>query len=304
MVTAPTADELYASAAKFAQSALDAHHKGEHQRVAIDAGTALEHLTKACLARRSPALLAELKAGPNNWASLALLCGYSEATPTKLRTVGLREARDRAKTFVKSVADESDLALLVDLRDGVVHAAVDVEVEERLLVAFVQQSDAILADMRTPRAFFWAGQLSVVDALLADASDKVAYRVQVKLATAKAASAAKYREIPAEVREFIKGMTPLFDEMKEAIADCPACGAQGVARGDMEVDAEAEADRDGVMYASALLVFTPVTFSCQQCGLRLTSQAELAAAGVPHHWERPELDVSNYLAWDWGEDFG
>jgi hypothetical protein len=42
MVTAPTANELYVSAAKFAQSALDAHHKGDPQRVAIDAGTALE----------------------------------------------------------------------------------------------------------------------------------------------------------------------------------------------------------------------------------------------------------------------
>jgi hypothetical protein len=46
MVTAPTANELYASAAKFAQSALEAHHKGEHQRVAIDAGTALTTLAK------------------------------------------------------------------------------------------------------------------------------------------------------------------------------------------------------------------------------------------------------------------
>jgi hypothetical protein len=57
MVKAPTAEELYASAAKFAQYALDAHHKGDHQRVAMDAGTSLEHLTKACLAKRSPALL-------------------------------------------------------------------------------------------------------------------------------------------------------------------------------------------------------------------------------------------------------
>lgn len=39
MVTAPTVDEFYASAAKFAQSALEAHHRGDHQRAAIDAGT-------------------------------------------------------------------------------------------------------------------------------------------------------------------------------------------------------------------------------------------------------------------------
>ena len=47
--------------------ALGAHYRGDHQRVAGDAGTALEHLTKACLASRSPALLADLKS--NNWAT-------------------------------------------------------------------------------------------------------------------------------------------------------------------------------------------------------------------------------------------
>ena len=153
----------------------EAHHRRDHQRVAIDAGTALEHLTKACLASRSPVLLTELRSGPNNWQSLLLLCGVAEGRPNSLRTVGLREARERAKSFVKSLAPEADLALLIDLRDGVVHTALDEEVEERLLVAFVQQADAILADMSRPREEFWRERLDVVDALLADASDRVAY---------------------------------------------------------------------------------------------------------------------------------
>jgi hypothetical protein len=89
MVSTPTVDELYASAAKFAQSALDAHHKDDHQRVAIDVGTSLEHLTKACLANRSPAFLVELK--PGNWESLAQLCGHSQPHLKQLRTVGLVE---------------------------------------------------------------------------------------------------------------------------------------------------------------------------------------------------------------------
>lgn len=53
------------------------------------------------------------------------------------------------------MASEVDLALLIDLRDGVVHAAVNEEIEERLLVAFVQQADASLADLRRNRADFW-----------------------------------------------------------------------------------------------------------------------------------------------------
>jgi hypothetical protein len=236
MVTAPTARELYASAAKFAQYALGAHHRGDHQQVAIDAGTVLVHLTKACLANRSPALLAELKAGQNNWASLALLSGFPEGEPKQLRTVGLREAHSRLRTFVSSVASETDLALLIDLRDGVVHAAVNDEVEERLLVAFVQQADVMLVDLNKSRSDFWADWLDMVDALVADATDKLKHRVQLKLATAKAAFAEKYSGMSDEMRDAIKKMTPPFDESHEATANCPACGSQSIASGSVRMD--------------------------------------------------------------------
>jgi hypothetical protein len=302
MVTAPTADELYASAAKFAQSALDAHHKGDHQRVAIDAGTALEHLTKACLANRSPALLAELKSGPSNWASLALLSGFPEGEPKQLRTVGLRDAHIRLRTFVSSVASETDLALLINLRDGAVHAALNDEVEERLLVAFVQEAEVMLADLNKSRSDFWADWLDMVDALVADATDKVRHRVQLKLATAKAAFAGKYSGLSDEVRNVIKMMTPSFDERHEAIADCPACGSQSVASGGAKMDTHPHPD--GVSPDWVFLVFAPVTLSCHQCGLRLTSQAVLTAAGVPDEWVLPGLDGVDYVAWDRGEDFG
>ena len=52
-----------------------------------------------------------------------------------LRTISVREALKRADTFFTSPAANIDLKLLIDLRDGVVHAAFDEAVEERLLVA-------------------------------------------------------------------------------------------------------------------------------------------------------------------------
>lgn len=76
--------------------------------------------------------------------------------------------------FVASPASQADLRLLVDLRDGTVHAGQNEQVEERLVVAFIQQADAFLEDLGHNRAAFWAGQLEVVDALLAVASDKTA----------------------------------------------------------------------------------------------------------------------------------
>jgi hypothetical protein len=303
MVTAPTADELYASAAKFAQSAHEAHHKGEHHRVAIDAGTALEHLTKACLARRSPALLTELK--PGNWASLALLCGLPEGRPKQLRTVGLREARERLKTFVTSLASEEDLTLLIDLRDGVVHAALNEEVEERLLVAFVQQAEAMLIDMDTKwRWIFWGEWSGVVDALLADASEKVTHRVQIKLAAAKAAFAEKYGGMSSEIRDLIGKMEPRFsEEWEEATAECPACDSKGVAKGRFWVDEAVDYDKEsGEPWVYGMVKFTPADFSCQVCGLRLTRPAELAAAGVPADLDFPEIDVATFDEYEYRDD--
>ena len=295
MVTAPTANELYVSAAKFAQSALDAHHKGDHQRFAMDAGIALEHLTKACLASRSPALLAELKPGPNSWPSLLLLCGLPEGKPKQVRTVGLRDAHSRLRTFVTSLASEADLALLFDMRDGVVHAALNERVEERVLVAFVQQADAILEDMRKLHGDFWGEWSPMVTALVANASDEIKHRVAVKLAAATAAFKDKYAGMPAEVQKLIVTLEPRFDEIDEAATECPACGSQGVARGKYSVAEEVDYDKEtGEPSVWGMVRFTPDDFSCQLCGLRLVTPAELAAARVPGEWDVPEIDVADF----------
>ena len=181
-------DMFRESARAFAESALRAHHAGDSQRVALDAGMALEHLAKACLCSRSPALLVDLR-GDQNFVHLLRLLQIPEGkSPRPLRTVGLRGALERVARFVTSSASNVDLGTLVDMRDGTVHAAQDNVVEERLLVAFVQYADALLADLGWDRAEFWDGQLAVVDALLADASDKVEHEVAVKVAAASAKS--------------------------------------------------------------------------------------------------------------------
>ena len=74
-----SADAFYASAQQFAVSALEAHHAGNH-RVPLDAGAALELLAKASLARRSPALLAELK-GESSFRSVAGVLGFAAVIP-------------------------------------------------------------------------------------------------------------------------------------------------------------------------------------------------------------------------------
>jgi predicted nuclease with RNAse H fold len=105
-------DALYQSAREFALSALEAHHAGNHRRVPLYAGTALEHLAKASLARRSPALLAELKNDSSIHSVITLLRIEGAGSPASVRTVGLAGALRRVERFVKSKADKSDLVPL------------------------------------------------------------------------------------------------------------------------------------------------------------------------------------------------
>src|ERR1700722_4971309 len=155
-----SSDAFYGSARDFALSALEAHHAGKDRRVPLDAGTALEHLAKACLAERPPALLAELRGDSGINSVMGLLRIRGAAVPAaKIRTVGLTEALARAGRFVRSRADKDDLQLLIDMRNGVVHAATETEVEERILAAFTQQADALLNELGRNRGDFWGGQL-------------------------------------------------------------------------------------------------------------------------------------------------
>ncbi len=198
-----TPDSFYSSARKFARTALIANNERDFRRVAVDAATCLEHLAKACLASRSPGLLVELKNERNFSSLLQLLAIPDRDPPAYLRTVGLQDALVGVEKFVTSPASKNDLLALVEMRDGSIHAARNDEVEERVLIAFIQHVDAILRDLHRDRGTFWDDYAEVVDALLADATDKLAYRVSVKIAAARAQFQKFSQEIPYELMRLI-----------------------------------------------------------------------------------------------------
>jgi hypothetical protein len=291
-----TPEALCNSAMEFAQSALDAHHAHRFRRVAVDAGTALEHLAKASLAKRSPALLTELRS-EGNFASLLVLLGIKGGRPPRrLRTVGLRDALTRARVFVPSQASDDDLQVLGDMRDGTVHAGQGDEVEERLVVAFVRQADAFLEDLKRDRGEFWAGQVGVVDALLAEATDKTARKVAVRIAGARAEFERRYGDGPAEVLNLVRQMaaSSRLDEATERI-QCPACESPGVSIGEHEVEWDSAPGEDRRFRPPRGKVwFDAFTFECSVCGLVLEDDAELVAAGMGVRRLLPDADPSDY----------
>ena len=293
-----SSEAFYGSARDFALSALEAHHAGRNRRVPIDAGTALEHLAKACLAERSPALLAELKGDSGVNSVMGLLRIKGVAVPTaKIRTVGLTEALARAARFVRSKADKDDLQLLIDMRNGVVHAAVDTEVEERMLAAFIQQADALLNELGRNREDFWGGQIPVVDEFLKDASDKVKHRVDVRVAGAAAMLSSRYATEGQAVilaLQAVSKLAPLADDQRHH--KCPVCDSFGVATGTHDVAWEAgdwDKETGEVTNADASVWFSADSFRCPVCGLRLDSQAEIDACFDPV-WEIEDADWRDY----------
>jgi hypothetical protein len=185
--------------------------------------------------------------------------------------------------------------MLTNMRNGIVHAAEDTEVEERILAAFAEQADALLTDLGRHREDFWSGQLAVVDALLKDASDKVEHRVEFRLAAA-AAELERRRATDGEVViSVLRAATPAPLTDTQRLHKCPVCNSSAIATGDHTVHWEA-ADWDketGVTNAAGVVWFSAQAFHCQLCGLHLDSQAEIDKCFDPV-WEIEDADWRDY----------
>lgn len=291
-----TLEGLYGSAVDFARAALDAYHSDDPLRLAIDAGTALEHLAKACLVSRSPALLVELR-NEGSWYSLLQLLGYPEGNSKRLRTVGLREVLKRVKTFVRSNASADALNTLVDLRDGAVHVGAKSAVEERLLVAFVQFAQSLLEDLGRDRVAFWGNKLAVVDALLQEVGDKVDGRVSAKIEAAKERFEHKYGKLPEKLKaEIVFWQEAHWAKVDDEAMRCPACKAVGIATGEHAVEWRDEdyISSDRTSNYDGTVWFTANRFACLVCGLRLASIDEIDKVQDPV-WELEPEETDPYM---------
>jgi len=285
MASHPTVDGLYDSARRYARLALEAHAQGQYHLVALDAGTALEHLTKACLVQRSPVLIAELK-NEGSIDSVLVLLGIradaahdaepqttTSAGATHLRTVGLRGALGRMHKLTPSNAttqeDWKNLLALADMRDGTVHAASNDQVEMTLMAAFAKYINVLLDDLRRDHKDFWGSRLSIVEALLTRARDSISYAVNIKLEAARVRFR-RYRE-PLVLEAIRQVATAEPADLTAIYRECPICDSQGRAKG-------------GFFGDQLPFTFIADSFKCSVCGLHLASPAEIEAAGMPAEW--------------------
>lgn len=297
---------LASSSSEFAKSALGAMSDGKHSVFLLHAATALEHLAKAVLARRHPALIAV--ASKDNFDSLLLLMGDVQyATPkSKIRTIGAREALERAARFAPDCAAlMKDLRFLISVRDGVAHladaSAADVD---EVLIPYLKASEVIREELGIDRSTYWGSFTDLVDSALKEYVEQARLRVDAALAVARAEFERRFAELDETTKVVVDAIEASYspDKYEEQLIECPACGTLALASGTLkeEFDEDWDHHEQVLLNVHLLVLFIPTGLLCRACYLKLNGRDEMDAAGVGDSWyldidERDFLDYPDDL---------
>jgi hypothetical protein len=209
----------------------------------------------------------------------------------------MTQARWRIEQLMRPKVDSKAIDDLVAMRNGTVHAAENAEVEEVILAAFAAYSDTLLDDLGRERSEYWDGQLTVVDALLQDASDKLTQRYEVRRAAADAYLQQRYATEGEAVMKVVIGLSRSFvlaDDQR--FRECPICGADGVATGEHSVEyvpADWDKETGEVTNVAPEVWFAADSFRCNVCRLQLDSTDLIDKAFDPC-WEVEDADWRDY----------
>lgn len=313
---------LTASAKEWMADAIEALLEDSARKVVSLAPIALEHLGKATLALRNPALLVPL--GNGNETSLLVLTGQGDAKDkASLRTIGLTEVLSRAERVLgKCPVSKSDRAKIIGHRNGSIHAGTVPDNAAREVMATVcRLAQWLLADCDIEPGWFYGDRHSTARMLLDERSCKLEQEVKRAVLAAEERYEAKFGAITdaedhSDLKAMLEARLPQVEERAGLImhgidALCPACKATGRLSGPLDIDAEGEAEYEGpgeVSYHGYwVITFMPDEFRCGVCALHLTGQDALSAAGfsVPLELNEKDLDfsLSDLYEPDWDDAY-
>ncbi|MFC0674551.1 hypothetical protein [Brachybacterium hainanense] len=302
----PNVAALVASASRWMGKALAGWFDDDTETVGLLAPIAVEHLGKAVLWSRNPALLVPLS--NNAEPSLQILASRPNIANPRLRTIGLGVLLDRLeRTMGTSPLTDDEKKRLTDTRNGSVHVGAKVQ-SAHVLRDALRLCSVLLEDLGTDLGTFFGDQHDTAVGILDAQRTEVESRVLAK----KACARKRIADLEALLgeRAFAEAAALLEAEAKdaldsgilEAVIDhpCPICERTGRLGGflDVEGDVDWDIERVGDAYESYpigfwRLHFTPMAFGCNVCKLSIDRQDELTAAKLPaeaYEIESEDLD--------------
>jgi hypothetical protein len=261
---------------------------------------ALEHLGKAALWNRNPALLVPLSS--NNEESPRILTAQPDLTNPRLKTVGLGVVLQRLERCIDPFPLSSDSVRIIgDTRNGSVHARLKGK-SRQLLRDILSLCDALIEDIGTDSRSFYGDQEENVRGLLNEQRSEVEAAVAAKMARARnhllVLEGKLGHDLFDDTAATLEADAPFaidpgdWSSFRDSIAvnkGCPQCGRNGRLIGRLDADPEVDWDVEKIgdtyeTYVSGtywLLSFTPQSFQCNVCKLGLNGHDELAAARLP-----------------------
>lgn len=303
----PTYEGLLDSARFFADRALQGYTTGENHAVLMDAGTLVEHISKAFLARENPAYLAELKNG--GFDHLLHLTGRGDRAPrvSAVRTIGAYEAVTRVQRLLEINTDKAELDQLLHVRNGIVHAGDGGTPRTRqLLTKGLRYCDEVYNALGVGER--WGEHVDLVVALVDQNWDDIQHEYHRKVTAARASLRALMDQIPesqqADVAAFRQSTLAVLDHQEwpgvsgepvvGLLVDCPVCrhfGAicAGPLRAEYELVKTGRLDMAEDLEVIELWI-EPEYLKCQVCTVALESTDEMKLAGFP-----PRLEVNGHI---------
>lgn len=298
------ADSLFDSSRKFCELALDDYERDEKDFFLLHAAVALEQLAKAVLASLNPTLIAE-----SDFDSLLHAAGQSRHArrpPQRVKSISMQDALKRCGQLLPGVLQlDSDLELLREIRNGVVHLGLAAEKAEALLIPFLQAAQLLLDELDQSSWVYFGNKTEWVEDSLARAREGKEKDVKEKVSLAKKAFASRFQAMETPWRDQVLQMTVAsyeVDGLETHLYECPACGTQGLTAGhvspDYEVDEEVKHGEFMVYAYLKSVEFLPDEFECKACGLALDGKAEIVAGGIPSSWELEDVDEALLSEWE------
>ena len=240
MNNALSSESFYQGAKKAAHKAMDDHGRPEYDEFALHAGVAVEKLAKAVLAEKNPVYVAEIR---NNSADMVMhLGGHLPLDEDKVRTVGAMEVIKRLRKIGVLKAD-TDLDLLIDMRNGAAHAAPDSTLAKGMISPLARTIETLLGDLGKPLEDFWERWTDAVKYAVNEQEDQVLREVRLRITQARHAFEDQFKNLPPGSKELVltgpqlrpvpwiesveirAGGVPGFEVSG---GDCPSCGGPSI----------------------------------------------------------------------------